>query len=207
MRGVRDRTRECTQNRSTLYRDLDEILLTLGRSLRGWANYFRHGSSSRHFQQVDHHAWKRVGAWIRRKHHPIPGGRSAAASPKADDTPTTGSPSTTQPASRSNATAAARSPTPGPSRPPQPRDQRARHTESRMRGQPARPVRAGGQRKRTESNPGTAPLADPTAARTGRSRRPTGRAAGAPLVLHTGRAWCPSMGTTGVVVYGHDSSV
>jgi hypothetical protein len=45
------------------------------------------------------------------------------------------------------------------------RDQRARHTESRMRGQPARPVREGGQRKRTESNPGTAPLADPTAAR------------------------------------------
>ncbi|MFG1955395.1 group II intron reverse transcriptase/maturase [Micromonospora sp. NPDC048830] len=72
MRAVRDRTRECTQNRSTLYRDLDEILLTLGRSLRGWANYFRHGSSSRHFQQVDYHAWKRIGAWIRRKHHPIP---------------------------------------------------------------------------------------------------------------------------------------
>ncbi|MEU5938042.1 group II intron reverse transcriptase/maturase [Micromonospora sp. NPDC047548] len=71
MRGVRDRTRACTQNRSALYRELDEILMTLGRSLRGWANYFRHGSSSRHFQQVDYHAWKRICAWIRRKHHPI----------------------------------------------------------------------------------------------------------------------------------------
>ncbi|WP_369916196.1 group II intron maturase-specific domain-containing protein [Plantactinospora sp. KBS50] len=45
--------------------------MTLGRSLRGWANYFRHGSSSRCFQQIDYHAWKRIGGWIRRKHHPI----------------------------------------------------------------------------------------------------------------------------------------
>jgi hypothetical protein len=44
-----------------------------------------------------------------------------------------------------------------------------------MRGQPARPVRAGGQRKRTESNPGTAPLADPTAPLTRRTAAPWGR--------------------------------
>ncbi|MET7403202.1 hypothetical protein ABZS66_57955, partial [Dactylosporangium sp. NPDC005572] len=31
----------------------------------------RHGSSSRHVQQIDYHAWKRIGDWIRRKHHPI----------------------------------------------------------------------------------------------------------------------------------------
>jgi RNA-directed DNA polymerase len=71
MRSVRDRTRELTKSRSTLYLDLDELLLRLNRSLQGWANYFRHGSSSRHFQQIDYHAWKRVGAWICRKHHPI----------------------------------------------------------------------------------------------------------------------------------------
>jgi hypothetical protein len=34
--------------------------------------------------------------------------------------------------------------------------------ESRMRGQLARPVREGGQRKRTSRNADTAPLADPT---------------------------------------------
>ena len=45
-------------DRSTLYLDLDELLRRLNRSLRGWANYFRHGSSSRHFQQIDYHAWK-----------------------------------------------------------------------------------------------------------------------------------------------------
>ena len=71
MQAIRDRTRELTKSRSTLYMDLDEVLLRLTRSLRGWANYFRHGSSSRHFQQIDYHAWKCIGAWIRRKHHPI----------------------------------------------------------------------------------------------------------------------------------------
>jgi RNA-directed DNA polymerase len=71
MRSMRDRTRELTKSRSTLYLDLDELLLRLGRSIQGWANYFRHGSSSRHFQQIDYHAWKRIGTWIRRKHHPI----------------------------------------------------------------------------------------------------------------------------------------
>jgi len=71
MHAMRNRTRELTKSRSTLYMDLDEVLLRLSRSLRGWANYFRHGSSSRHFQQIDYHAWKRISAWIRRKHHPI----------------------------------------------------------------------------------------------------------------------------------------
>lgn len=80
--------------------------------------------------------------------------------------------STAHPASRSNATAtaAARSDPhlPGPLHQPRPCDQQARHTESRMRGQLARTVREGGQRKRTTSSPGTAPLADPRAARPGR---------------------------------------
>lgn len=75
MRARRERTRMITTGRSTLYLDLDELLLMLNRSLRGWANYFRHGSSARHFQLVDFHAWKRISGWIRRKHHPITWGR------------------------------------------------------------------------------------------------------------------------------------
>jgi RNA-directed DNA polymerase len=71
MQAMRTRTREITKNGSTLHYDLDELLLRLNRSLQGWATYFRHGSSADHFQQIDYHAWKRVGSWIRRKHHPI----------------------------------------------------------------------------------------------------------------------------------------
>jgi RNA-directed DNA polymerase len=65
--AIRDRIRWRTR-RSTLHHDLDELLLGLSRSLRGWANYFRHGVSSRVFSTVDYHAWLRIGAWIRRKH-------------------------------------------------------------------------------------------------------------------------------------------
>jgi RNA-directed DNA polymerase len=65
--AIRDRTVWRTR-RSTLHLDLDELLLGLNRSLRGWANYFRHGVSSRVFSKVDYHAWQRIGAWIRRKH-------------------------------------------------------------------------------------------------------------------------------------------
>ena len=53
----------------------------------------------------------------------------------------------------------------------------ARLAESRMRGQPARPVREGGMEKRAGSNPGTALHADPTGCagrRAWRSRRSRG---------------------------------
>jgi RNA-directed DNA polymerase len=64
--GVRDKTR-----RSTLNTDLDELLASLNRSVRGWANYFRHGVSKATFRAVDHHAWWRLVGWIRRKHPKI----------------------------------------------------------------------------------------------------------------------------------------
>jgi RNA-directed DNA polymerase len=54
--------------RSTLHHDLGDLLARLNRSLQGWANYFRHGVSKRTFAKVDHHAWVRIGAWLRRKH-------------------------------------------------------------------------------------------------------------------------------------------
>lgn len=60
---VRDKTR-----RSTLNTDLDELLGSLNRSLRGWANYFRHATAKATFSAVDHHAWWRLARWISRKH-------------------------------------------------------------------------------------------------------------------------------------------
>ena len=54
--------------RSTRHMSLDELLTSLNRSLRGWANYFRHGVSKAAFSAVDHHAWHRLMRWIRAKH-------------------------------------------------------------------------------------------------------------------------------------------
>jgi RNA-directed DNA polymerase len=67
-RKIRDRVREKTY-RSTLNTDLDELLTSLNRSLRGWANYFRHGVSKATFAAIDDHAWRRIVAWIHRKHN------------------------------------------------------------------------------------------------------------------------------------------
>jgi RNA-directed DNA polymerase len=54
--------------RSTQNWELDELLLSLNRSLVGWANYFRHGVSKTVFSAIDHHAWGRIMRWIRRKY-------------------------------------------------------------------------------------------------------------------------------------------
>jgi RNA-directed DNA polymerase len=64
---ARDRVRARTC-RSTLNTDLDLLLTSLNRSLRGWAIYFRHGVSKATFNAVDSHAWLRLASWIRRKH-------------------------------------------------------------------------------------------------------------------------------------------
>jgi RNA-directed DNA polymerase len=65
--SIRTRTRWHTR-RSTLHEDLDQLLRRVNRALQGWANYFRYGVSKAVFSQVDYHAWRRIGAWIRRKH-------------------------------------------------------------------------------------------------------------------------------------------
>jgi RNA-directed DNA polymerase len=64
---IRDRVREKTY-RSTRNTDLDELLVSLNRSLQGWANYFRHGVSKATFSSIDDHTWWRLIGWIRRKH-------------------------------------------------------------------------------------------------------------------------------------------
>ena len=54
--------------RSTRHWELAELLVSLNRTLRGWANYFRHGVSKAVFSAVDDYAWRRVAGWIYRKH-------------------------------------------------------------------------------------------------------------------------------------------
>ena len=54
--------------RSTLHMPTADLLRALGRTLRGWANYFRHGVSKATFSAIDSYAWERIASWLRRKH-------------------------------------------------------------------------------------------------------------------------------------------
>ncbi len=60
---VKDRTR-----RSNLHWEVSELLVSLGMTLRGWANYFRSGVSKAIFSSIDAHAWRRITRWIHLKH-------------------------------------------------------------------------------------------------------------------------------------------
>jgi RNA-directed DNA polymerase len=67
IQAIRDKVSARTY-RSTRHMSLDELLVSLNRSLRGWANYFRYGVSKAAFGAVDHHAWHRLMRWIRAKY-------------------------------------------------------------------------------------------------------------------------------------------
>jgi RNA-directed DNA polymerase len=54
--------------RATLHMDLDKLILSLNRSLVGWANHFRYGVSKDVFDAIDSHAWSRLMRWIRAKY-------------------------------------------------------------------------------------------------------------------------------------------
>lgn len=66
--SIRDKVRAATY-RSTLHNSLAGLLVRIGRMLRGWANYFRHGVSKATFSAVDSYAWERIASWLRRKHN------------------------------------------------------------------------------------------------------------------------------------------
>jgi RNA-directed DNA polymerase len=54
--------------RSNLHMPPADLLRFLGRMLRGWANYFRHGVAKASFSAVDSYTWERIASWLRRKH-------------------------------------------------------------------------------------------------------------------------------------------
>jgi RNA-directed DNA polymerase len=64
---IKDRVSAKTY-RSTRHQDLDQVILSLSRSLRGWANYFRYAVSKATFSAVDYHTWQRLMRWIRHKY-------------------------------------------------------------------------------------------------------------------------------------------
>ena len=65
--AIRRKVSEAT-GRQTTYLDADKLFLRLGQVTRGWALYFRHGSSSRAFGLLQHHLWWRAWRWLRKKH-------------------------------------------------------------------------------------------------------------------------------------------
>ncbi len=67
VQAIKDKVKTKT-NRSTLHMGVGELLTSLNRTLRGWANYFRYGVSKATFGAIDNHAWGRITRWIFRKH-------------------------------------------------------------------------------------------------------------------------------------------
>ena len=67
IQAIKDKVKAKTY-RSNRHRKLDELLASLNRLLRGWANYFRHAVSKAAFNAVDSHTWLRLMRWLRRKY-------------------------------------------------------------------------------------------------------------------------------------------
>jgi RNA-directed DNA polymerase len=64
--GVKATVRAITGQ--TTNQPLTVVLHRLNWVLRGWANYFRHGASSKTFAYLDAFCWRRVIRWLCRKH-------------------------------------------------------------------------------------------------------------------------------------------
>jgi len=47
--------------------EAEEVVETLNRKLRGWANYFRSGTTSREFLKVDRYVYTRLVRWLYRR--------------------------------------------------------------------------------------------------------------------------------------------
>jgi hypothetical protein len=67
IQSIKDKVRGKV-NRATLHLDLDKLLTSLNRMMRGWANYFRYGVSKQVSHAVDQQAWHRLAKWIHHKH-------------------------------------------------------------------------------------------------------------------------------------------
>src|SRR3954447_19944461 len=67
MQHARDRVREITA-RERLLLPVEDVVQDLNRYLRGWAVYFRYGTSARHFNLIEHHAHNRLALFVAKRH-------------------------------------------------------------------------------------------------------------------------------------------
>jgi RNA-directed DNA polymerase len=64
---ARDRIRELTDRRRLLV-PVEEVVQDVNRFLRGWAGYFRHGNSARHFLLMRTYATDRLALFVAKRH-------------------------------------------------------------------------------------------------------------------------------------------
>jgi RNA-directed DNA polymerase len=67
LRTIRRKVTAATGRNSTSL-PAKNLFIYLGQITRGWALYFRHGSSSYVFGLLQHHLWWRAWRWLRKKH-------------------------------------------------------------------------------------------------------------------------------------------
>ena len=67
MQHARDRIRELTERRR-LWLPVEEIVRDVNRVMRGWAEYFRYGNSTRYLDKIRDYAPERLALVVARRH-------------------------------------------------------------------------------------------------------------------------------------------
>lgn len=69
--AIRRKVKQLTKG--VTHQTADQLYDRLNRMLRGWAQYFRHASSSAAYHNVQNYTWWRIWHWLRKKHPRTPG--------------------------------------------------------------------------------------------------------------------------------------
>lgn len=70
---IRRKVKQLTKG--VTHQTADQLFERLTRTIRGWAQYFRHASSSAAYQDLHNYTWWRIWHWLRKK-HPRTSGRT-----------------------------------------------------------------------------------------------------------------------------------
>jgi RNA-directed DNA polymerase len=71
LKTIRWKVKQLTKG--VTHQTADQVFERLNRTLRGWAQYFRHGSSSAAYHNLHNYTWWRIWYWLRKKHPRTPG--------------------------------------------------------------------------------------------------------------------------------------
>lgn len=71
LKAIRWKVKQLTKG--VTHQTADQLFDRLNRMLRGWSQYFRHGSSSAAYHNLQNYTWWRIWHWLRKKHPRTPG--------------------------------------------------------------------------------------------------------------------------------------